>query len=102
MVALRSSVTRAPSVAVPRPADRELASQLRHREDFANGRMLKAKLDEYSSAVSFDGWTRRFPVPEGYKPLPVSPPQTELLRGGKNTGASIPSSVPGRSGDPTA
>jgi hypothetical protein len=27
----------------------------RHREDFANGRMLTAYLDEYSSALSFDG-----------------------------------------------
>ena len=52
----------------------------RHREDFANGRMLAAKLDEYSSAISFDGWTTRFAVPAGYKPLPVSPPQTALLR----------------------
>ena len=30
----------------------------RHREDFFDGAARKAKLDEYSSAVSFDGWTK--------------------------------------------
>ncbi len=54
----------------------------RHREDFANGRMSTAQLDEYSSAIVFDGWTKRFAVPAGYEPLPVSRPQTALLRSG--------------------
>lgn len=52
----------------------------RHRQDFANGRMLAAKLDPYSSALAFTGWTTRFAVPARYEPLPVSPPATELLR----------------------
>ena len=29
----------------------------RHREDFLNGHMVRAQLDEFSSAVSFEGWT---------------------------------------------
>lgn len=58
----------------------------RHRMDYENGRELPWKLDPYSSAPSFTGWTRRFVVPEGYKPFPsyvplsVSQPQTALLR----------------------
>ncbi len=53
----------------------------RHREDFANGRMMSAKLDEYSSAISFDGWAGgyRFAIPRSHDPLPVSPPRTRLL-----------------------
>jgi putative transposase len=54
----------------------------RHRQDFANGRLLPAKLDPYSSALSFTGWTERFAVPAGYEPLPVSPAKTALLRSG--------------------
>jgi putative transposase len=39
-----------------------------------------AKLDRYSSGVSFDGWRGgRLRVPPGYDPLPVSPPRTNLL-----------------------
>jgi hypothetical protein len=38
-----------------------------------------AKLDPYSSALSFDGWTQRFERPANYTPLPVSPPVTRLL-----------------------
>lgn len=54
----------------------------RHREDFANGRLDTARLDEYSSAISFTGWTLRFGTPSDptYEPLPVSPPRTSLLR----------------------
>ncbi len=52
----------------------------RHREDFANGRRLAQKLDVYSSAVMFRGWTEWFGIPAGYEPLPVSPPRTKLLR----------------------
>jgi REP element-mobilizing transposase RayT len=53
----------------------------RHREDFFDGAARKALLDEYSSAVSFDGWTVRFGAPPpNYEPLPVSPPKTSLLR----------------------
>ena len=52
----------------------------RHREDFVNGRAMPAILDEYSSGVSFDGWTMRFAMPGSYEPLPVSPPRTALLK----------------------
>jgi REP element-mobilizing transposase RayT len=54
----------------------------RHRQDFANGRELTAILDEYSSAISFTGWkgNRRWKIPPGHVPLPVSPPRTALLK----------------------
>jgi REP element-mobilizing transposase RayT len=53
----------------------------RHREDFFDGAARKALLDEYSSAVSFDGWAMRFgPAPPDYEALPVSPPMTALLQ----------------------
>lgn len=54
----------------------------RHREDFANGCLVRELLDEYSSAISFTGWTRRFGKPNDptYEPLPVSAPRTSLLR----------------------
>ena len=51
----------------------------RHRQDFANGRLRDAKLDPYSSALAFDGWTESFRIPDDYTPLPVSPPHTRLL-----------------------
>ena len=35
----------------------------RHREDFANGRQSSWKIDPFSSAISFTGWTERFTVP---------------------------------------
>lgn len=50
----------------------------RHRED-ASARTRHAMLDPYSSAVSFTGWTKRFSIPAGYEPLPVSAPRTALL-----------------------
>ena len=52
----------------------------RHREDFENGRMSRAFLDEFSSAVSFTGWTMTFAQHPTHEPLPVSPPETRLLR----------------------
>ena len=53
----------------------------RHRADFLdNGHESPAKLDFFSSAVSFPGWTERFQLPADYTPLPVSPPRTSLLR----------------------
>lgn len=59
-----------------------LGNWRRHHEDFANGRLLPALLDRYSSALSFDGWSPRFRVPAGHTPLPVSRPRTHLLRRG--------------------
>ena len=52
----------------------------RHREDLADARCMQARLDPYSSATSFAGWTVRFVAPAHYVPLPISPPETELLR----------------------
>lgn len=55
----------------------------RHREDFYDGASRTAVLDEYSSAVSFEGWAgkkRRYDPPPGYTPLPVAPPATALLQ----------------------
>lgn len=53
----------------------------RHRLDWDDrGRLSTAKLDEFSSAISFDGWRGfRFEVPRGYQPLSVSKPRTWLL-----------------------
>ena len=53
----------------------------RHREDRSR---KNAVLDQYSSAVSFDGWIghRRWQLPAGYVPLPVSRPRTGLLQSG--------------------
>jgi REP element-mobilizing transposase RayT len=53
----------------------------RHREDFFDGAARRATVDEYSSAVSFDGWTIKLgrPPPD-YEPLPVSAPMTALLQ----------------------
>jgi hypothetical protein len=59
-----------------------LGNWRRHQQDFLNGRMLPAKLDRYSSAISFDGWNKRFRCPPDHTPLPVSPPQTELMQSG--------------------
>ena len=68
----------------------------RHREDFANGRMLTANLDEYSSALRFDGWTRTFARPRDYEPFPVSPAKTWLLRDGwRRYGLIDPHECPG-------
>ena len=55
----------------------------RHHEDFYEGANQKEFLDEYASGVSFDGWTMRFGKPTiEYEPLPVSKPQTWILREG--------------------
>ncbi len=68
----------------------------RHREDFANGRMLSAHLDPYSSAVSFAGWTVEYATHPTYVPLPVSPARTWLLRDGwKRYGPLDPHECPG-------
>jgi REP element-mobilizing transposase RayT len=52
----------------------------RHRQDWEHAAARAAKLDPYSSAVSFDGWTMTFGPAKNYAPLPVSPPKTTLLR----------------------
>jgi putative transposase len=40
-----------------------------------------APVDPYSSGVTFSGWSKRprFTIPDGYLPLPMSPPRTALL-----------------------
>lgn len=68
----------------------------RHKVDFENGHESPWKLDPYSSAISFTGWTERFAIPKDYDPLPVSPPQTGLLRSGwQEYGRISPVEVPG-------
>jgi hypothetical protein len=53
----------------------------RHRQDFEHGKLLSAKLDKYSSAISFTGWRHApFEIPPDYVPLEVSPPRTRMLR----------------------
>jgi REP element-mobilizing transposase RayT len=53
----------------------------KHHEDFSNGRELRAIVDEFSSAITFTGWVgkKRWKIPDGYDPLPVSQPRTALL-----------------------
>jgi REP element-mobilizing transposase RayT len=75
----------ATQIRTPRQARCALAYVLNnwrhHREDRVMGRAFEAALDPYSSGLSFTGWRgRRFRVPEGYTPLPVSPPATSLLQ----------------------
>ena len=73
-----------------------LGNWRRHTKDFHNGRLLPDILDRYSSAISFDGWSRRFSIPADYKPLPVSAPRTYLLRSGwAFEGPLDPYDVPG-------
>jgi REP element-mobilizing transposase RayT len=54
----------------------------KHRQDWVCEAASKAKIDPYASGISFDGWAgvTWFQVPTDYTPLPVSPPQTSLLR----------------------
>ncbi len=70
----------------------------RHRLDIDDrGRRSAAKLDEFSSAIAFQGWRDyRFDVPAGYEPLPVSPPRTWLLASGwRDAGLIDPFETPG-------
>jgi len=68
----------------------------RHRLDFEDGQASPWKLDPFSSAISFDGWTERFARPQSHDPLPVSPPQTALLKSGwQEFGRISPYEVPG-------
>jgi REP element-mobilizing transposase RayT len=74
----------ATQIRTPRQARSALAYVLNnwrhHREDRALGRAFEARVDPYSSGLSFTGWKgRRFLVPENYSPLPVTPPATALL-----------------------
>jgi REP element-mobilizing transposase RayT len=77
----------ATQITSPRQARSSLAYVLnnwrRHREDETCERAQLAKVDPYSSALSFDGWKGvRFDVPADFIPLPVSEPSTWLLRVG--------------------
>lgn len=71
----------------PRQARHALAYVLnnwrRHREDEGCERARWAHLDPYSSGISFTGWkTGIYRTPEDFSPLPVSAPETWLLRAG--------------------
>src|SRR5262245_57989709 len=65
----------------------------RHTED----RRSRHALDEYSSAVLFEGWTcGRFVVPARHEPLAVKPARTWMLRKGwQMYGLIAPREVPG-------
>jgi putative transposase len=69
----------------------------RHREDEGCERAKYARLDPYSSALSFDGWARAtYKVPDDHAPLPVAAPETWLLRvGWKKYGVIDEHEVPG-------
>jgi hypothetical protein len=70
----------------------------RHRLDWDDrGRLLPAKLDEFSSAISFRGWRGvTFKVPVGYTPLAVCAPRTWLLSDGwREYGLIDPMETPG-------
>ena len=57
----------------------------RHWVDVREGAHKDTYLDQFSSAISFDGWTvEKFgkPTIRDYEPLPVSLPKTHLLREG--------------------
>jgi REP element-mobilizing transposase RayT len=62
----------------------------RHKEDRAP-RTRTWSLDKYSSAISFTGWAERseWLVPADHDPLPVSSPQSWLLREGWKLGGAI-------------
>ena len=67
----------------------------RHKEHWRDDRPL---IDEYSSAISFRGWSKnyRFAIPAGYLPLPVSPPRTHLMQSDwQRFGLIDPLEVPG-------
>jgi REP element-mobilizing transposase RayT len=73
----------ATAITSPRQARNALAYVLcnwrHHREDRRTG----AHLDQFSSAVTFRGWTTGpYAIPASHDPLPVRPPQTWLLRDG--------------------
>ncbi|MDX2088562.1 MAG: transposase [Kofleriaceae bacterium] len=97
----------ATQITTPRQARRSLAYVLNnwrhHQQDLATGRVVNgyiqtAMLDEYSTAISFTGWIGRprWTCPEGYEPLPVSPPSTDLLaRSWERLGLIDPFEVPG-------
>src|SRR5689334_19238483 len=77
----------AKQITTPRQARNALAYVLnnwrRHREDVTSGmRAMQARVDPYSSGISFDGWVGapRFKIPVDYIPLPTSPPETSLLK----------------------
>ena len=76
----------ATQITTPRQARNTLAYVLnnwrKHREHLATERTRAAQLDQFSSGLSFTGWSGspRFAIPEGYELLPVSSPHTGLLR----------------------
>ena len=88
----------------PRQARHALAYVLnnwrRHREDQRSQAARKAAIDPYSSAIVFDGWSevQSLAIPEDYEPLPVTRPETWLLRRGWRLGGPLigPRERPGR------
>jgi REP element-mobilizing transposase RayT len=76
----------ATAITSPRQARNALAYVLNnwrhHREDLANPIARASALDPYATGVAFDGWREAsaWRVPDGYEPLPVTSPETWLLR----------------------
>ena len=67
----------------------------RHRRNLDCAGAMKATLDPYATGLSHPPWAQKFRVPDGYEPLPVSPPQTWLLkRGYKRYGEIDPWETP--------
>ena len=68
----------------------------KHQLDYEHPVARRAKLDPYSSALAFQGWTEAFVAPQGYVVLPVSPPRTRLLaRDWDRYGRIHPREIPG-------
>ncbi len=87
----------ATQITTPKQARNAIAYVLnnwrRHDEDETSERAQRAALDPYASGLSFGGWvmrpsprdapqSMRFAVPPDFAPLPVTEPQTWLLRVG--------------------
>lgn len=74
----------ATQITSPHQAKRALSYVLnnwrKHGQDRLSALTMSWKLDPYSSAASFHGWTRTFPPPTAdYTPILVTPPRTSLL-----------------------
>jgi hypothetical protein len=99
----------ATQITTPRQARNALSYVLnnwrRHRQDMdCQGQIHRSPVDPFSTGFSFTGWTlsHSHAYPDGYSPLPSSPPQTDLLLfEWRCHGRLDPFQCPGRSvGDP--
>ena len=81
----------ATSIRSPRQARNALSYVLNNWRHHHEDRHSAAALDQFSSAISFGGWTgaTRFAIPTDYTPLPVAQAETWLLRLGWTRHAAI-------------